>query len=155
MLESIGDESVINNLDERKYYVQLYTINMLGYLLDQDKFKVSPAISRGITFFETEESSWMAPYQIISTEEQGIDINIQFEPTINSFSMVTQDVKPGFSAITYNDIVTFNVDTHTITVNGGSVMIPFSVVNGDTINITITKTDVLIKAYLVLKGINT
>ena len=30
MLDSIGDESVITNLDERKYYVQLYTIKMLG-----------------------------------------------------------------------------------------------------------------------------
>ena len=69
--------------------------------------------------------------------------------------MITQDVKPGFSAITYNDIVTFNISSHTITVNGGVVVVPFSVVNGDTINITITKSDVLTKAYLVLKGINT
>ena len=155
MLESIGDESVISNLDERKYYVQLYTINMLGYLLDQDKFKVSPAISRGIVFFETEESSWTAPYQVVPKEEQGIDINIQFEPTINTFSMVTQDVKPGFSAITYNDIVTFNISSHTITVNGGVVTVPFSVVNGDTLKITITKSNVLTQSYLVLKGINT
>ena len=34
ILDSIGDESVISNIDERKYYVQLFTIKMLGYLFE-------------------------------------------------------------------------------------------------------------------------
>tara|TARA_R110000824_G_scaffold179103_4_gene359156 strand:+ start:1773 stop:2819 length:1047 start_codon:yes stop_codon:yes gene_type:complete len=155
MLDSIGDESVISNLDERKYYVQLYTINMLGYLLDQDKFKVTPAISRGITFFETEESSYTAPYQVSYTKEEDININIQFEPSVNVFTMETQDVKSSFTSITYTEAVIFNIDSFTITVNGGVVTVPFSVVNGDDITITITKSNVLTKAYLVLKGKNT
>ena len=71
MLDSIGDESVISNLDERKYYVQLFTIKMLGYLLDENEFKVFPAISRAIAMFETVESVHLAPYQITANDEAG------------------------------------------------------------------------------------
>ena len=64
LLDSIGDESVINNIDEKRYYVQLYSIKMLGYLLDENEFKVKPAISRGIQFYEVSENINLAPYQI-------------------------------------------------------------------------------------------
>ena len=92
ILDSVGDESVISNLDERKYYVQLYTINMLGYLLDENDFKVFPAISRGINMFELTENLHTAPYQIVSQDESGlITINIQFDPGVNTFSLTIEN----------------------------------------------------------------
>ena len=55
MLDSIGDESVINNLDEKKYYVQLFSIKMLGYLLDENNFD-NTLTSGGIQFYELTEN---------------------------------------------------------------------------------------------------
>jgi len=148
MLDSIGDESVVSNLDERKYYVQLYTIKMLGYLLDEDEFKVSPAISRGIVFFETEENSNIAAYQVVSEMEGGtLTLNAHFKRSINIFKMVAN------SNITYEEIIVYNINSHTIKINDVVTTIPFSVGDGDNINITIIKNDVSADAYLTLKGV--
>ena len=147
MLESIGDESVISNLDERKYYVQLYTIKMLGYLLDEDDFKVSPAISRGITMYETVENIHLAPYQIVAEDEEGeITLNIQFDPGVNNFNYTAEN------GAEYNEIFKDNINTVLFQVNGVPVTIPFSVGTGDVLNIVITKLDVLKSAFLTLKG---
>ena len=69
MMDSIGDESSIQNLDEKRYYVQLFSIKMLGYLLDPKQFEVTPAISRAITFFEIAENVNLATHQIKEREE--------------------------------------------------------------------------------------
>ena len=147
-LDSIGDESVINNLDERKYYVQLFTIKMLGYLLDENEFKVMPAISRGIAMFETVTSSHLAPYQIVAQDESGvISINIQFNPGINTFNLSAEN------AATYDEIYMENVANSTILLNSAPVTVPFTLSDGDTLKITIVKNDVTKSAYMTLKGI--
>ena len=69
LLDSIGDESVINNLDERKYYVQMFNIKMMGYLLDEDEFEVNPAVSRAVTLVEVSDNIKRSQYQIIKSEE--------------------------------------------------------------------------------------
>ena len=56
---------------ERKYYVQLYSIKMLGYLLDEEEFEVTPAISRAIQFYEITQDLHTAPYQMVKRKEEG------------------------------------------------------------------------------------
>jgi hypothetical protein len=48
---NISDESV-NELEKRKYYIQTYEFTMLGFLIDEDEFEVSPAISRVLQVYE-------------------------------------------------------------------------------------------------------
>jgi len=147
MLDSIGDESVINNIDEKRYYVQLYAIKMLGYLLDEKEFEVAPAISRGIQFYELTENINLAPYQIISDKEVGlIELNITFDPGVNVFSL-SIDVDA-----TYEEIAVENVDSYVVELNGVPVSVPYDVKYGDTLNITIVKSTVTNSAYLKLKG---
>lgn len=147
MLDSIGDESVINSIDERKYYVQLYSIKMLGYLLDEEEFEVAPAISRAIQFYEITEDLHTAPYQIVKRKEEGeIELRIQFDPGINVFNL-SIDIDA-----TYSEILVDNINTYVTTLNGTPVSLPYDVEYGDVINITITKTDVSSSALLILKG---
>jgi hypothetical protein len=54
IMNNISDESV-SDLDKRKYYVQNYDFTMLGYLIDEDEFEVSPAISRVLTMMEVSD----------------------------------------------------------------------------------------------------
>ena len=56
IMNTISDESIMD-LDKRKYYVQNYDFTMLGYLIDEEEFKVKPAISRVVTMMEVESSS--------------------------------------------------------------------------------------------------
>lgn len=51
-LDSVGDESQIDTVDERKFYIQPYTIKLNGYLLDNEEFEVKPAINRIFTVTE-------------------------------------------------------------------------------------------------------
>ena len=53
ILDSINDESVME-MEKRKYYVQNYTFTMLGFLIDEDEFEISPAISRTLVLSEVE-----------------------------------------------------------------------------------------------------
>ena len=56
ILESISDESQADNLEQRKYYIQPYTIKMMGYLLNEEDFQVVPAINRVIMLTEINEN---------------------------------------------------------------------------------------------------
>ena len=52
ILEETSDESVLDSLDTKRFYVQLYTFTMLGFLLDPDDFEVVPMINRIFTIGE-------------------------------------------------------------------------------------------------------
>ena len=56
ILENISDESQMT-IDARKYYVQSYDFNMMGYLIDEDEFEVKPAIQRITQLFELDTST--------------------------------------------------------------------------------------------------
>src|SRR6056300_1152975 len=51
ILNNISDESVLD-IEKRKYYIQNYEFTMLGFLMDEEEFEVSPAISRATTLLE-------------------------------------------------------------------------------------------------------
>ena len=46
ILERIEDNTPMDTMDGRRFYIQNYTFIMLGFLIDSDEFEVKPAISR-------------------------------------------------------------------------------------------------------------
>lgn len=55
-LESIGDESNVEDFENRRFYVQLFEMKLLGYILDEDDFEVIPTINRTMVVLELDES---------------------------------------------------------------------------------------------------
>ncbi len=53
VMGNISDESVMD-LEKRKYYIQSYEFTLLGFLIDEDEFEVSPAVSRILQVVEFE-----------------------------------------------------------------------------------------------------
>jgi hypothetical protein len=53
-LESIGDESQINDFDRRRFYVQNFEMKVLGYILDENDYEHIPTINRGNVKFKEE-----------------------------------------------------------------------------------------------------
>ncbi len=51
-LESIGDESNVDDFENKRFYIQLFEMKLLGYLLDEEDFEVIPTINRIYTFIE-------------------------------------------------------------------------------------------------------
>lgn len=52
VLEGVNDESPISNTEKRRYYMQVYNFNLLGFLIDDEEFKVTPAINRNLLVTE-------------------------------------------------------------------------------------------------------
>lgn len=90
-LETIGDESNIDDFENRRFYVQLFEMKLLGYILDENDFEVVPTINR--TMVTTE------------VEEVNLEPNIVFEPKIQVNSVVfTFDFKPkSETSFTFNN----------------------------------------------------
>jgi hypothetical protein len=52
ILEDSSDESQVTDLDNKRFYVQMYNFNLQGFLSDPDDYIVTPAISRTFTITE-------------------------------------------------------------------------------------------------------
>jgi hypothetical protein len=52
--DGFSDESVMD-LEKRKYYIQKYDFTMMGFLIDEDEFEVTPAISRTFQIIEVDQ----------------------------------------------------------------------------------------------------
>ena len=52
--DAFTDESVMD-IEKRKYYIQKYDFTMMGFLIDEEQFEVSPAISRTFQVIETDQ----------------------------------------------------------------------------------------------------
>lgn len=57
-LETIGDESNIDDFENRRFYVQLFEMKLLGYLLDEDDYEVVPTLNRSVITTEVDERTF-------------------------------------------------------------------------------------------------
>jgi hypothetical protein len=148
LLESIGDESVINNLDERKYYVQMFNMKMMGYLLDEEEFEVTPAISRTVALIELSDELKRAQYQITKDEEtKTVCLTVTFKRGISSASI------PIELKARYTSENATNSNSVSYKVNDVNATIPFSVKNGDELFISVNKSDIQKESTITLNGI--
>lgn len=147
ILDSVGDESSISNLEERKYYVQLYTIKMLGYLLNEDDFIITPAINRAVNFYEISEELYRASYQVnLDTKNNGICINILFNAGINNVT-IPIDIDAEYTNVNFT-----NANSVLFKKNGNIVTLPFTINNGDSLYIKVNKIDVTKTSDIEISG---
>jgi len=52
ILDSIADNTPMESIDSRRFYLQTYTFIMMGLLIDNEEFEVKPAISRSVMMTE-------------------------------------------------------------------------------------------------------
>lgn len=145
ILDSIGDESVINTLDERKYYVQLFTMKLMGYLLNENDFIVTPGINRNVLMLELKEDI-QKPVVTLRKEESDKTgcLTLIFAPNVSS-TTIPLDINAIFTTISLN-----NVANYSLWVNNVPVNVPFTVTQNDNLKITMTKVDTTIDSTLIL-----
>lgn len=54
-LENIGDESNIEDFENRRFYVQMFEMKLLGYILDEEDYEIVPTANRTIMTIEVDE----------------------------------------------------------------------------------------------------
>jgi hypothetical protein len=129
-LESIGDDSQAENLEQRKYYVQPYTIKLMGYLLNEEDFKVVPSLSRTLLVTETREGKKV--YENVYGQKKNINITFNFNDDVLTYTATI------LNTANYNEVYTNNVSSYTYLLNDNPVLIPFRVNQGDQLTVTVT-----------------
>lgn len=57
VLDRIEDNTPMDTLDGRRFYVQNYSFTMLGFLIDDEEFEVKPAVNRSLLMTEVDVRS--------------------------------------------------------------------------------------------------
>ena len=137
ILENISDESQMT-IDARKYYVQSYEFNMMGYLIDEEEFEVKPAIQRVTQLFEIETSTRKQRRPKYPENPDEFEMNFLFV----SGNTVLSDVIDFTANMTL--VSTNNVNTFDIYINGdyyGSDVQVIQITTNDILRIEVTKDD--------------
>lgn len=146
MLENISDESNVEDLDSRRYYVQLYEMRLMGYLLDEADFEVVPTINRTYAFIELDENKTFHNV-IFDPYVQGnvLTYTIVFKPRSEPRFSFTAKYSLVFNQLTNIE----NTERIVITVNGVGVFdgvvlgSPIIINAGDEVGIRVYKTSLV------------
>ena len=143
-MNNISDESVMD-LEKRKYYIQKYEFTMMGFLIDEDQFEVSPAITRSFQIFETE-----TPYKKRRQKRAQPP-----EPTVYDvvFPVTTDEVEELFNyTFKMNLTQSNNISSFQVYINGdyyGNDLTEIQINTNDTILFQIVRLDATQVASLV------
>lgn len=141
-LETIGDESNIDDFQNRRFYVSLFEMKLLGYLLDEEDFEVVPTINRAIAAFEVEEEKIRKEIIFEPINKNGIvNFTFAFKPkSLNEFSFVHQYDVSFTQLIDIVNISRIIIIKNGITIFDGTILgSPIVFNQNDTITIKITK----------------
>ena len=136
VMGNISDESVME-LEKRKFYIQSNEFTMLGFLIDENEFEVSPAISRvlQVVEFETGVTKRQPKKDIF---EGGNELSVLF--------IVGNDTNSQIFDYTTNILIgeTLNVDSFDVFINNdyyGSDLTEIQINTNDKLKIIVTKQD--------------
>ena len=136
IMNNISDESVME-LEKRKYYIQNYEFTMLRFLIDEDEFEVSPAVSRVLQVVEFELGSTKKQKKIL-VDNKKVSLEALFvvgNNTVNQLFDYTTDITIGDTS---------NVDTFDVFINNdyyGSDISEIQINTGDVLRLVVTKND--------------
>jgi hypothetical protein len=148
IMTGVSDESV-NDLEKRKYYIQTYEFTMLGFIIDEDEFEVSPAVSRVLTVFETETRS-VRRGKKNTLENKVVDLKYDFPIGVNEKTMKIEYK----TDISVSDSV--NVSGYDVFINGdyyGSDISNIQINTNDELKFVISKTNPSLVSTILLKNL--
>jgi len=142
-LETSSDESVIQDFNKRKYYVQLIELKLLGYILDEDNFEVIPTVNR-LTVGE----------QVPDGDKKGRrSSDVTYTLFYSSGAVDSYTVTSEFATNFYDITNMININTVDIYIDNVLVELPIDVVGGTEIRFDITRTDNNEDSSFILNGL--
>jgi len=109
VLENISDESQMT-IDARKYYVQSYDFNMMGYLIDEEEFEVKPAIQRVTQLFEIDTSTRRQKRNQFPKNPDEFELNFSFVVDNTNNTLVDMiEFSANMNLVSTNNVENFDV----------------------------------------------
>ena len=142
VMNGITDESVFD-VEKRKYYIQTYDFTMLGFLIDEDEFEVSPAITRVLQVVEFEKKTTRRNKK--KPNEEGIGSQALFlvnNTTLTQVFNYVVDIKIGETTNVYSFDVYINDDYY------GSDLDLIQINSGDVLRLEIVKNNELTESTI-------
>jgi hypothetical protein len=138
ILNNVSDESVLE-IEKRKYFIQNYEFLMMGFLIDEKEFEVSPAITRSLALFELNNNN---PFSQSNRVEQPnpdrFDLTLNFNVGVNELS----ELYP--YKINFLVGPSENVRDYTVFINGNIIgydLEKIEINSNDLVKISVTKYD--------------
>jgi hypothetical protein len=145
---AITDESVMD-VEKRKYYIQSYEFIMMGFLIDENEFEVSPAKTRILKVIEFETQKTKRQKKL-TTPNKNTNQIVTFKVGLDTLSQVfnyTIDINIGES-VNIQDFDTYiNDDFY------GTNVSMIQVNTGDVVRIDITRDNINSPSSLELLGV--
>lgn len=146
VMGDISDESVMD-IEKRKYYVQSYTFTLLGFLIDENEFEVSPAINRVLQVVEVDEK--LVKRQRSNQENKNSLIDVLF---ITGNTIVNQVFNYTTDLIIQD---TKNISSYDVYLNDffyGSNLNKLQINTNDSLKIEIVKTNPSLESIMTLSS---
>jgi hypothetical protein len=147
VMGDISDESVLD-LNKRKYYIQSYSFTMLGFLIDENEFEVSPAVSRVLQVTEVDTRTTRRRKKMESIEQSNnfnLIYNVGNDTLSQTFNYTTN--------LSILDIV--NVNTYDVYINNdyyGTNVSQVQINTNDIVRIEVVRLNVSEVSSMVLSG---
>jgi hypothetical protein len=136
IMGEISDESVME-LEKRKFYIQSYSFTLLGFLIDENEFEVSPAISRVLQLSET-ESKVVKRQKKRNSNSSSTTMNIDFPVDVDTYT------KKFDYSVNVNIGNPVNISSYSVYINEnyfGDDVLQIQINNGDVLKISVIKPD--------------
>jgi hypothetical protein len=141
-LESIGDESNIDDFENRRFYAQMFEMKLLGYILDEEDYEVIPTINRTVLTLEIDDNI-IKPDIIFEPKKRAgkATYNFVFKPkTPSSFSFTAQYGVVFTQLIEIIDITRITISVNGVIVFDGTIIgSPITINQNDVVTIKIYK----------------
>jgi hypothetical protein len=143
-LESIGDESNIDDFENRRFYAQMFEMKLLGYILDEEDYEVIPTINRTVLTLEIDDNI-IRPDIIFEPKKKGkiATYSFVFKPkTLQQFSFTAQYGVVFTQLVDIVDITRITISVNGVIVFDGKIMgSPITINPNDVVTIKIYKND--------------
>ena len=152
-LESIGDESNIDDFENRRFYVQLFEMKLLGYILDEADFEVIPTINRTMLVLEVDETKLFNSVTLEPIRHgNAVTYNFVFKPkSENQFSFTAQYDVNFTQLVNVENITRIVIYINSVGVFDGLVMTSPLIINAnDIITIKIYKNNLVMGKFQLL-----
>jgi hypothetical protein len=141
-LENIGDESNIDDFENRRFYIQMFEMKLLGYILDEEDFEVIPTINR--TMVSTEVVASLLPSNVITdfaVSTNGVVFTFNFKPQSDTqFTFISQYDVSFTQILDISNVTRIVISINESVVFDGTVLITPILVNAnDSIKIRVNK----------------
>ena len=148
IMNDISDESVMD-VEKRKYYIQSYSFTMLGFLIDEDEFEITPAVSRVLDVVEFDSQVQRKNRKPNVSDEDTTELSVLY---ITGVTTINETIFYSTNLVLNK---TENIDTFDVYINNdyyGSDISEIQINSNDKIKIDIVKNDDTSESKIIFKN---